>query len=111
STALYEAVATQDTVTLIRGAIRGMLRAASDDAVLVAELRSVLRRDDDYSSAGKPVCDWDADEARDVLVDALARDGYALLAALGGRALEPALRHGPGAFNLLPTGQNSRSYV
>ena len=46
--------------------------------MLVAELRSVLRRDDDYASAGKPVCDWDDGDAR---VDALARDGYALLAA------------------------------
>jgi DDE family transposase/transposase-like protein DUF772 len=92
STALYDAVATQDTVTLIRSAIRGLLRAASDDAVLVAELRSVLRRDDDYASAGKPVCDWDDGDAREALVDALARDGYALLAALDGRALEPALR-------------------
>jgi hypothetical protein len=92
STALYDAVATQDTVTLIRSAIRGVLRAASDDAVLVAELRCVLRRDDDYMSAGKPVCDWDDCDAREALVDALARDGYALLAVLDGRALEPALR-------------------
>ena len=45
--------------------------------MLVAELRSVHRRDDDYSSAGKPVCDWDDSDAREVLVDALARDGYA----------------------------------
>jgi DDE family transposase/transposase-like protein DUF772 len=92
STALYDAVATQDTVTLIRSAIRGVLRAASDDAVLAAELRSVLRRDDDYASAGKPVCDWDDRDAREAVVDALARDGYALLAALDGRVLEPVLR-------------------
>lgn len=92
STALYDAVATQDTVTLIRSAIRGVLRAASDDMVLVAELRRVLRRDDDYASAGKPVCDWDDRDAREAVVDALARDGYALLAALDGRVLEPALR-------------------
>jgi hypothetical protein len=92
STALYDAVATQDTVTLIRGAIRGVLRAASDDAVLVTKLRSVLRRDDDYASAGKPVCDWDDREAREAVVDALAHDGYALLAALDGRVLEGALR-------------------
>ena len=49
--------------------------------MLVAELRSVLRRDDDYWSAGKPVYDLDDSDAREVLVDALARDGYALLAA------------------------------
>jgi len=92
STALYDAVATQDTVTLIRGAIRGVLRVAGGDTALASELRSVLRRDDDYTSAGKPACDWDDGDARTALVDALARDGYALLAALDGRALEPALR-------------------
>jgi hypothetical protein len=92
STALYDAVATQDTVTLIRGAIRGVLRAASDDTELVAKLRSVLRRDDDYASAGKPVCDWEDREAREAVVDALARDGHALLAALDGRVLEDVLR-------------------
>jgi hypothetical protein len=85
STALYDAVATQDTVTLIRSAIRGMLRVA--DAALAAELRSVLKRDDDYATAAKPVCDWEDKEAREALVDALARDGYAVLSMLDGRKL------------------------
>jgi transposase len=85
STALYDAVATQDTVTLIRSAIRGMLRVA--DAELAAELRCVLKRDDDYATAGKPVCDWDDKEARKALVDALARDGYAVLSTLDGQKL------------------------
>src|ERR1700674_5354044 len=57
STPLYDAVATQDTVTMIRSAIRQLLAAA--DAALEAELRAVLRRDDEYASGGKPVCDWD----------------------------------------------------
>ena len=56
STPLYDAVATMDTVTLIRSAIRGLLRAA--DAELAAELRAVLTSDDDYAAAGKPVIDW-----------------------------------------------------
>lgn len=85
STALYDAVATQDTVTLIRSAIRGMLRAAA--AELAAELRAVLKRDDDYTTAGKPVCDWDDKQAREALVDALARDGFAVLSTLDGRKL------------------------
>lgn len=85
STALYDAVATQDTVTLIRSAIRGMLRVA--DAELAAELRFVLKRDDDYATAGKPICDWDDKEAREALVDNLARDGYAVLSILDGRRL------------------------
>ena len=47
----------------------------------------MLRRDDDYATAGKPVCDWDDPAAREALVDALARDAYALLAVLDGREL------------------------
>jgi hypothetical protein len=86
STPLYDAVATMDTVTLIRSAIRGLLGVA--DAELEAELRKVLRRDDDYTAAGKPVCDYDDAAARAALVDALARDAMALVAALDGRALE-----------------------
>src|SRR5271166_1150204 len=82
STALYDAVATQDTVTMIRSAIRGVLKLADE-----AELRAALKRQDDYTDAGKPTCDWDDATARDALVDALARDGYALLARLDGRTL------------------------
>ena len=85
STPLYDAVATQDTVTMIRSAIRGLLRVA--DASLVTELRGVLQRDDAYATAGKPACDWEDKAARETLVDALARDAYALIALLDGRAL------------------------
>lgn len=31
----------------------------------------MLQRDDDYLAAGKPVCDWDDDEARTALIDEL----------------------------------------
>ena len=89
STPLYDAVATMDTVTLVRSAIRGLLRVA--DAGLAAELRGLLGRADDYTSAGKPACDWDDAGAREALVDALARDARALLAALDGRELGPEL--------------------
>jgi Transposase DDE domain/Transposase domain (DUF772) len=85
STALYDAVATQDTVTLIRSAIRALLRVV--DKALGAELRSCCKRDDDYVAPGKPLCDWDDVQAREALVDALARDAYAVLAALDGRTL------------------------
>jgi Transposase DDE domain/Transposase domain (DUF772) len=85
STPLYDAVATMDTVTLIRSAIRGLLKIA--DTGLEAELRALVRRDDDYASAGKPVCDYDDPTARQALVDALARDAMALVRALDGRAL------------------------
>ena len=83
STPLYDAVATQDTVTMIRSAIRGLLRVA--DEPLAIELRGVLKREDDYTSAGKPTCDWDDKAAREELVDALARDAHAVLDLLEGR--------------------------
>lgn len=89
STPLYDAVATQDTVTLIRSAIRGLLREA--DAELAQELRACCQRDDDYEAPGKPSCDWDDAQAREALVDALARDAYALLATLDGRELSAAV--------------------
>ena len=89
STPLYDAVATMDTVTLIRSAIRGVLKVAG--AKLGAQLRAVICRDDDYAAAGKPVCDYDDAIARKVLVDALAKDGTAVLRVLDGRELDPAL--------------------
>lgn len=89
STPLYDAVTTQDTVTMIRSAIRSLLRVAGEP--LESELRSVLKRDDDYSTAGKPVCDWEDKAAREALVDALARDAHAVLAVLDGRTLPAAV--------------------
>jgi Transposase DDE domain/Transposase domain (DUF772) len=89
STPLYDAVATQDTVTMIRSAIRQLLAAA--DPTLEAELRGVLRRDDDYASGGKPTCDWDDRVAREQLVADLAADGFACLRVLDGRDLTVAV--------------------
>ncbi|MBO3744408.1 IS1182 family transposase, partial [Actinoplanes flavus] len=83
STPLYDAVATMDTVTLIRSTVRGLLTAA--DADLATSLRTVLTSGDDYTSTAKPVLDWDEKTAREALIDSRARDGYALLAALDGR--------------------------
>jgi Transposase DDE domain/Transposase domain (DUF772) len=85
SAPLFDAVATQDTVTLLRGAIRGLLRACP--AKLEAAVRAALVREDDYQAAGKPVCDWDDPAAREQLVDALFRDGYWALGALRDRRL------------------------
>jgi hypothetical protein len=88
STALYDAVTTMDTVSLLRSGIRGLLAAAGPRE---AALRSLLRRDDDYAESGKPLCDWEDRAAREALVDALARDATALLAALEGEPLPPSL--------------------
>ena len=98
SAPLYDAVATQDTVTLLRGAIRGLLRACSPE--LAARVRAALARDDDYAAVGKPVCDWDDQAAREQLVDALFRDGYRALGALRGLKLGPEVAQ---AFALLAT--------
>ncbi len=89
STPVYDSVATQDTVTQLRSAIRKLLRALDRDyPLLAAKVRAVLARDDDYAGPGKPVCDWDDPAAREALVDALVRDCGAALAVLDGEALE-----------------------
>ena len=88
STALYDAVTTMDTVSLLRSGIRGLLAAAD---AREADLRSRLRRDDDYAASGKPLCDWEDPVAREALVDALATDATALLTALEGEPLHPPL--------------------
>ena len=85
STCLYDAVATMDTVTLIRG----LLGACGTG--LEGELRGFLGRDDDYATAGKPVCDYDDKAAREAMIDALAKDARALLACLDGRRLTDAV--------------------
>jgi len=98
STALYDAVATQDTVTMIRGAIRALLGQV--EGTLQNELRAVLRRDDAYETAGKPACEWDDEAAREALIDALVRDAKAVLAALEGRLLSAPVQQ---AAQLLAT--------
>src|SRR5262249_11937750 len=57
STPLYDSVATMDTVTLIRSAVRGLLSVA--DPGLAQQLRTILTSGDQYVTAGKPVIDWD----------------------------------------------------
>ena len=98
STALYDAVATQDTVTLVRSAIVGVLRALDEETA--KELRQRLKRDDPYDKSGKPSCAWDDKKAREELVDALTRDANAILQALDGRALTA---DGTKAIKLLAT--------
>src|SRR5258708_19856393 len=87
STPLYDAVATMDTVTLVRSAIRGVLKAAGSE--LAGPLRGMLARDDDYAAAGKPACDYD---------DAAARGGTGRCA--GPR--RPGAAGGPGRAEAAP---------
>jgi len=89
TTPLYDAVATMDTITLVRSALRGLLRTA--DEALEAELRAVLASGDDYATSAKPHIDWDDPEAREALIDSRAHDALACLALLDGRELAPAV--------------------
>jgi hypothetical protein len=86
SAPLEDAVTTQDTVTMLRGAIRGLLRACPPP--LAAKVRGLLQREDDYTAPGKPACDWTDRAAREELVDALVGDAYRAHYALRGERLD-----------------------
>jgi Transposase DDE domain/Transposase domain (DUF772) len=87
SAPLEDAVTTQDTVTMLRGAIRGLLRACPPE--LKTKVRAALQREDDYAAPGKPACDWTDRAAREALVDALVRDAYRAHDALRDQRLDP----------------------
>ena len=106
STPLYDAVATMDTITLIRSAIRNVLKLA--DGELRAELRAVLTSGDDYASSDKPQIDWDDAPARGRLVDTRAKDAYACLVLLEERARRRRRRGGPPARDGDRTGPRGR---
>lgn len=91
STPILSAVATTDTVSMIRGGVRRLLgMIASQDADLARTLTQGLARGD-YDQGGKPAIDWDDPAQREALVDELVRDALALLAGLEGRALDEAV--------------------
>jgi len=86
STPIFDAVATEDTITQLRAAIRKLLAALDQvGSPLAATVRTALVRDDDYATPGKPPCDWDDRAAREGLVDALVRDALSALEALDGQ--------------------------
>ena len=87
STPVLSAVQTQDTVSLIKGAIRRLLTLLSkSDPDATAAIQAVLLRDD-YDTTGKPAIDWDDEDARAALVDELVRDALGALAILEGKEL------------------------
>jgi hypothetical protein len=86
STPLYDAVATMDTVTLMRSALRGLLAVAGP---LEAALRAACTSGDEYADAAKPQIDWEDAAARDALIDSRACDAFACLALLEGERLGP----------------------
>lgn len=106
STPLHDAVATQDTVTQLRAAIRKLLAALDQAKSPLAErVRAALVRDDEYATPGKPPCDWDDKDAREVLVDALVRDALAALGAIDAEAL-PAQAQAAAELLALVAGQD-----
>ena len=87
STPLYDAVATMDTITLIRSAMRGLLGVAGEE--LEPQLRAVCGSGDEYASSAKPQIDWDDTAAREALIDSRAHDAHACLALLDGMKVGP----------------------
>ena len=72
---LDDAVATQDTVTMISSQIRRCRRLIPQaaDLVLVAH---------DYDSRAKPSCDWSDPESRSELINGLVSDALAVIAVV-----------------------------
>jgi hypothetical protein len=85
STVLDDAVATQDTVTQLIGAIRRVRREVPDATQVIAE----QCRAHDYDDPGKPAIAWDDRDARNGLVEALVGDAHRLLGHLPEQDLGP----------------------
>jgi IS5 family transposase len=116
STPVLSAVQTQDTVSLIRGALRRLLGLlAKERPQTKAAVEAALGRQD-YAEVGKPPIDWDDAAAREALVDELVRDATSALTVLEGVELAPALAE---AAELLATvagqdveeGQDGRFHI
>ena len=85
STVLDDAVATQDTVTQLIGAIRRVRREVPGAAEVTGQHCSAH----DYDDPGKPAIAWDDADARDRLVDGLVSDAHRLLGYLPEQELGP----------------------
>jgi Transposase DDE domain/Transposase domain (DUF772) len=85
STVLDDAVATQDTVTQLIGAIRRVRR----EIPAATEVIATHCHAHDYDDPGKPAIAWDDAGARAQLVDALLSDAHRLLGHLPEQELGP----------------------
>ena len=95
STLLDDAVATQDTVTQLVGAIRRVRRLVPATGALE------LGAHDYDHDPGKPACSWDDAEARDQLVSALVGDARAVLATVKGEHLDGEQAEAVGLLGLV----------
>ena len=86
STILDDAVATQDTITQLIGAIRRVARQVPGAAEVIARVCT----GHDYSAPGKPRIDWTDPAAKQELVSALVNDANAVVTALAGTELDEA---------------------
>ena len=84
STILDDAVATQDTVTQLIGAIRRVRREVRGAAGVVTAHCTAH----DYDDPGKPKIAWNDAQAREALVDALVGDAHRLLGHLPEQELD-----------------------
>ncbi len=85
STILDDAVATQDTVTQLIGAIRRVRREVPGATEVIATRCTAH----DYDDPGKPQIVWNDAQAREALVDALVGDAHRLLGYLPEAELGP----------------------
>jgi IS5 family transposase len=85
STILDDAVATQDTVTQLIGAIRRVRREVPGAGEVIAAHCTAH----DYDDPGKPAISWDDAAARESLIDALVGDAHRLLGHLPDQELGP----------------------
>lgn len=84
STGMADSVLTQDTVSLIRSALRSVLeRLAALDASRADSARSALCRDD-YDAASKPQICWASASERSQLLNELFVDAASVVAACAG---------------------------
>ena len=90
STVLYDAVATQDTVTMIGAQIRRVRRMAPQAAAVALG--------HDYDSRAKPVCDWGDPDERAWLIDDLVTDAQRVLDRARGLGAQRRAGPGGGAF-------------
>lgn len=85
STILDDAVATQDTVTQLIGAIRRVRREVPG----ATEVITAHCTAHDYDDPGKPRIAWNDADAREALVDALVSDAHRVLGHLPEQELDP----------------------